>query len=93
MKKTSGKGVVRARKGFTKLISDEDMNKIIKIKKSLKHSSVLIDAVTEPVKLELKKTRRQIFWSFVSTFSRFISATVILSIVKVEELEEQEEDT
>ena len=58
MKKTSGKGVVRARKGFTKLISDEDMNKIIKIKKSLKHSSVLIDAVTEPVKLELKKTRR-----------------------------------
>ena len=58
MKKISGKGVVRARKRFTKLISDEDMNKIIKTKKSLEHSSVLIDAVTEPVKVELKKTRR-----------------------------------
>ena len=42
MKKISGKGVARARKGFTKLISDEDMNKIIKIKKSLEHSSVLL---------------------------------------------------
>ena len=93
MKKISGKGVVRARKRFTKLISDEDMNKIIKTKKSLEHSSVLIDAVTEPVKVELKKTRRQIFWSFVSTFSRFVSVTSNFVNSKVEELEEQEEDT
>ena len=52
------------------------MNDIIKIIKSLEDSAVLIDGVTETVKHEIKKkTRRPISWSFVSTFSRFISAT------------------
>ena len=35
-RKISGKGVVRARKAFTLLTSNEDMNDIIKIKKPLK---------------------------------------------------------
>ena len=45
--KISGKGVVRAGKGFTFFISNEDMNNIIKIIKLLEDWSVLIDRVTE----------------------------------------------
>ena len=53
-KKISGKGAVRAGKGFTLFISNEDMNYIIKIIKSLEESSVLIDGVTETLKDEIK---------------------------------------
>ena len=44
------KGAVRAEKGFTLLISNENMNNVIKIIKSLEASGVLIDGVTETVK-------------------------------------------
>ena len=71
----SGRGAVRAGKEFTLFISNEDMNDIIKIIKSLEDSGVLIDGVNQTVKHELKKTRKRISWSFVSTFSRFISTT------------------
>ena len=71
----SRKGAVRAGKGFTLFISNEDMNDIIKIIKPLEDSGVLIDGVNETVKHEIK-TIRWISWSFVSTFSRFISATI-----------------
>ena len=54
-RKISGKGAVRAGKGFTLFISNEDMNDIIKIIKSLEDSGVLIDGVTETVKHEIKK--------------------------------------
>ena len=57
---TSSKINFRARKGFTLFISNEDC----------------IDEVTDTVKDEIKqKTRRWISWSFVSTFSSFISTT------------------
>ena len=72
--KISGKGAVIAGKGFTLFTSNEDMNDIIKIIKSLEKSGVLIDGVIETVKHEIKK-RRWVSWSFVSTFSHFISAT------------------
>ena len=71
----SGKGAVRTGKWFTLFISNEDVNYIIKIIKSLECSGILIDGVTETVKHEMKKTRMRISWSFVSTFSRFISVT------------------
>ena len=45
-----GKGSVRAGKGFTLSISNEDLNDIIKVIKSLEDSDVLIDGVTETVK-------------------------------------------
>ena len=54
-RKISGKGVVRAGKGFTLFISNEDINDIIKMIKSLQDSGVLIDKVTETVKDEIKK--------------------------------------
>ena len=44
-RKISGKGAVRAGKGFASFISSEDMNNIIKIIKSLKDSGALIDGV------------------------------------------------
>ena len=46
---------MRAGKEFTLSISNEDMNDIIKIIKSLEDSGVLIDGVTETVKHKTKK--------------------------------------
>ena len=74
-RKISAKGAVRAEKGFTLFISNEGVNHIIKIIKTLKDSGVLIDGITETVKHEIKKkTRGRVSWSFVSTLSHFISA-------------------
>ena len=53
--KVSRKGAVRARKGFTLFIPNEDINDINKIMKSLEYSGVLIDGDTETVKNEMKK--------------------------------------
>ena len=55
--KISGKGSVRAGKGFTLSIWNVDMNDVIKIIKSLEDLGVLIDGVIETVKHEIKKTR------------------------------------
>ena len=63
-----------AGKQFTLFISNEDINNIIKFIKSLEDSSVLINGATETVNHEIEKKKR-IPWSFVSTFSRFISTT------------------
>ena len=69
-KRITGKGAVRAVKGFTLFILN-DTDDIIKTVKSLEDSGVLIDGVIEAVKHEIKKTRRWISWYFVSTFSCF----------------------
>ena len=55
------KGAVREGKRFTLFISNEDMDDIIKIIKSLEDSSVLIDGVTETVKHEKKKNKKANF--------------------------------
>ena len=57
-RKISGKGAVRARKGFTLFISNEDVNDIIQIIKSLEDLLVLIDRVPETVKHEIKKKQK-----------------------------------
>ena len=46
-RKISGKGAVRAGKGFTIFNLNEDMNDVIKIIKSLEELGVLIDGVSE----------------------------------------------
>ena len=74
-RKISGIEAIRAGKRFTLIISNEDMNNITKIIKSLKDLGLLIDWVTETVNLEIKKTRWWISLGFVSTFSRFIIST------------------
>ena len=54
-RKISGKGAVRAGKGFNLFISNEGINYIIKIIKSLEDLDVSIDGVTETVKNEIKQ--------------------------------------
>ena len=49
---------MRAGKGFTLFILNEDMDDIIKILKSLEGSGVLIDGVTETVKDEIKEKKK-----------------------------------
>ena len=46
---------MRAEKGLSLFISNEDMNDIINIIKSLEDSNVLIDGITKTVKHEVKK--------------------------------------
>ena len=53
--KISEKEAIRAGKRFTLFISNENMNNITKITKSLEDLSVLIERVTESVKNETKK--------------------------------------
>ena len=50
-----GRGVVRAGKGTTLVILNEDMDDIIRIKKWLENSGVLIDGVNETVKQKTKR--------------------------------------
>ena len=54
-RKISGKGAVRTGEGFTLFISNEDINDIVKIIKSLEDSDVLIDGDTETVNRETEK--------------------------------------
>ena len=61
MQENKWKRAVRARKRFPLFISNEDMNYIIKTKKSLKDLRVLIDGVTETVKHETKKQEGRFF--------------------------------
>ena len=51
----SGARVVRARRGITIFISNEDMDDITGITNSLENSNVLLDGVTKTVKHEMKK--------------------------------------
>ena len=69
-RKISGKGVVTARKGFTLILLNKDMNDIIKIRKLLEDSRVLTDGVTETVKSEMKKQE-----------SRFLGALLVNCLI------------
>ena len=70
--KVSGKGAVRAGKGFTLLISNEYMNDITKIIKSLEDSGVLINGVTETIFLRV----------LLAPLSTSLVQPVISSVVK-----------
>ena len=50
-----GKGAVRAEKGITLFISNEDVDDTIRIIKLLENSEVLIHGVSETVKHEVKQ--------------------------------------
>ena len=54
-RKISGQGAIRAGKGFTLFISNEDMNDTIKIVESIQKSGLLTDGATEKVKHEKKE--------------------------------------
>ena len=81
-RKISGKGAVRAGKGFTLFISNEDMNDIIKIIKSLKDSGLLIDGVTETVKNEIKKQEGGFLGALLAPLAASLVQPVISSVVE-----------
>ena len=56
-RKISEKGAARAEKGFNLKASNEDINDIIRIIKSLESSSILIDRATEKVKHQRKNKK------------------------------------
>ena len=80
-RKISGEGAVRAGKGSTLFILNENMNDIFKTIKSLKDSGVLIDGVTETVKDEIKKQDGR----FLGALLAFVQP-VVSSVVKGEEI-------
>ena len=65
-RKISGIEAIRAGKRFTLIISNEDMNNITKIIKSLKYSGLLIDWVTETVNLEIKQQDGGFLWALLA---------------------------
>ena len=81
-RKISGKGAVRAGKEFTLFISNEDMNDIIKIIKSLEGSGVLIDRVTETVKDEIKKQEGVFLGALLAPLTTSLVQPVISSVGK-----------
>ena len=54
-RKMLGGGVVRTGNGIVLVISNEDMDDIIRIIKALENSHVLVDGVSETVKHEIEK--------------------------------------
>ena len=57
---------MRAGRGFTLFISNDDMNDFIKIIKLLEDSGVLTDGVTESVKHEIKKQEGRFLGDFLA---------------------------
>ena len=79
----NGKGTVRVEKGFALIISNKDLNHIIKIIKSLEDSSsVLIDGVLETVKHKIKKQEGRSLGALLAPLGASIVQPVISSIVK-----------
>ena len=82
-RKISRRGVVRARKGFTLSISNEDTNDIIKIIKPLEDLvGVFIDGVTETVKNEIKKQEDRFLGVLLAPLAVSLVQPVISSVVK-----------
>ena len=81
-RKISGKGAVRAGKGFTLFISNEDMNDIIKIIKSLGDSGVLIDGDTETVRDEIKKQESSFLGALLAPLAASLVQPVVSSVAK-----------
>ena len=73
---------MRPGKRVTLNISNEDMNNIIKIKKSLEDSSGLFDGVTDSEKHEIKKQESRFFWALLATLAALLVQPVTFSVVK-----------
>ena len=73
---------MRAVKGFTLFISNEDMNDIIKIIESWKDLGVLIDGVNETVKDKIKKQKSGFVGALLATLAVSLVQPVISSVVR-----------
>ena len=78
----SGKEAVREGKGLTLFISNESMNDIIKIIKSLEDSGALIDRITETEKHEIKKQKGEFPGALLAHLVASFAQPVIFSVVK-----------
>ena len=74
---------MRAGKGFTSFISNEDMNDIIKIIKSLEDSNGLIDGITEKLKHEIKKQEGGFLPTLLAPLATSLVQPEISSVLKV----------
>ena len=82
MKEKNEKGTVRAGKGFILFNSNEDMNNIIKIIKSLEDSGVFIDEVIETVKHEIKNKKGRFLRASLEPLAALLVQPVTSSVVK-----------
>ena len=73
---------MRAEKRFTLFISNEDVNDIIKVIKSLEASRALIDGVTETVKHEIRKQEGGFLGALLAPFATLLEQPVISSVAK-----------
>ena len=72
---------MRAKKGFILFISNEDMNYVVKIIKSLEDSYVLTDGVTETAKWKIK-TEGWFLGALLASLAASLVQPVISSVVK-----------
>ena len=72
---------MRVGKGFTLFISNEDMNDIIKIIKSLEDSDVLVEGVTETVKNEKNKNKMA---GFLELLFSLLAASLVQQVIPLE---------
>ena len=77
-----GKGQQEQKKGFILFISNNYIDDIIKIIKSLDDSSVLIDGVTETVKHEIKKQEGGFAGAVLAPLAASFVQPVVSSVVK-----------
>ena len=73
---------MRAGKGFTSFILNEELNDIIKIIKLLEDLSVLIDGVAETVKYEIKKQKGGFLWALLAPLATSLVQPLNSSVVK-----------
>ena len=81
-RKVSGQGDVRAEKGFTLFISNEDMDNIIKIVESLEHANLLIDGATQTVKHEIKKQEDRFLGAMMISIAASLIALIASSLIQ-----------
>ena len=79
-RKISGQGAVRAGKRFTLLISDEDMNAVIKIVQSLEKSGLLINRATETMKYEIKRQAGRFLWAMMALMATKMAVSLIATV-------------
>ena len=73
---------MRAEKRFILFISNEDVNDIIKVIKSLEASRALINGVTETVKHEIRKQEGGFIGALLASLAAWRVQPVISSLVK-----------
>ena len=81
-KKICGKVFLRTRKGFTLFTSNEGLNDIVKIVKSLEKSGLLINGPTETVKHEIKNHKGGFFGAMMVPMATSLIAPKAFSLIQ-----------